>query len=107
VAPDTTLFQLYHRLIALRQAHQRLFVDGTVQWLRRDDANGVLVYARTLGEQRAVVAFNVSAVERAVAVPADGSYREAFPGNGAAPIVGGRLSATLPPGEARVWIRGE
>jgi cyclomaltodextrinase / maltogenic alpha-amylase / neopullulanase len=107
VAPDTALFQIYRRLIAMRKAHQRLFVDGTLQWLRRDDADGVLVYARALGEQRAVVAFNLSGEERTVTVPAQGRYREAFPGGGVPPIVGGALSATVPTGEARVWITAE
>ncbi len=52
------------------------------------------MYDRVLGDQRAVVAFNVSGEERTVTVPAEGRYREAFPGSGVPPIVGGALSAT-------------
>jgi glycosidase len=105
VAPDTALFRVYRELIALRRQHLRLFVDGSLHWLRTDDARGLLAYERVLGDQRAVVAFNVSDTPREISVAADGKYRIAFPAGGAATVAGGRLSAQLPPRSARVWIR--
>jgi glycosidase len=105
VAPDTALFRVYQDLIALRKQHLRLFVDGALNWLRTDDARGVLAYDRVLGNQRAIVAFNVSEVPQQISVPADGSYRVAFPADGTATVTDGNLLATVPAGSARVWIR--
>jgi glycosidase len=99
VEPDTALFRVYREVIALRKEHLRLLVDGSVTWLRTDDAGGLLLYARTLGDQQAVVAFNRSATPRQITLPTDGRYRLAYPS-------GGRTaSTTLPPQSARVWIR--
>jgi len=102
VAPDTTLFRVYRELIALRKQHLRLFVDGTVEWLRTDDGSRVLAYARVLGNDRAVVAFNGSDAPVPFALPADGKYRLAFPaGRGAT----GTDTVELPARGARVWVR--
>ena len=76
-----------------------------MNWLRTDDARGVLVYERVRGDQRAIVAFNVSDAPQKVAVPAKGSYRLAFPAGGTANVVEGKLNAKLPPRAARIWIR--
>ncbi len=105
VLPDTALLQVYRDLIALRKGHQRLFVDGAVHWLVTDDRRGVLVYDRVLGNQRAVVAFNVSDAAREISVPAGGGYRVAYPSDAAAVSSGGRLSAKLPARSAIVWMR--
>lgn len=102
VAPDTALFQVYRGLIALRKAHLRLFADGNVQWLVRDDTKGVLAYQRSLGAERAVVAFNISQEPRAFVLPTGGTYRQAWPGRSVP--VGKALRATLPPRSAVVWI---
>jgi hypothetical protein len=62
-------------------------------------------HRRVLGEQRAVVAFNISDAPREVSVAAaDGRYRVAFPAGGGLSVAGGRLAARLPPRAARVWI---
>ena len=105
VAPDTTLLRVYRELIAMRKAHLRLFVDGKLHWLRTDDARGVLVYERVLGDQRAVVAFNVSDSARDVSVPGDGPYRLVFPLDGRLNVAGGRIMDRLPGRSAAVWIR--
>jgi cyclomaltodextrinase / maltogenic alpha-amylase / neopullulanase len=102
VAPDTVLFRLYQELIELRKRHLRLFVDGSLRWLRTDDAAGVLAYERVLGDERAIVAFNVSDRARELALEGDGSYRQAYPA-GDAPVRGA-LRARLEPRSARVWI---
>jgi glycosidase len=60
VAPDTALFRVYRELIGLRKENLRLLVDGKLNWLLTDDQRGLLVYDRVLGDQRAIVAFNVS-----------------------------------------------
>ena len=72
VAPDTALFRVYRDLIALRKQHLRLFVDGTLNWLLTDDARGLLAYERVLGDQRAIVAFNVSDAPQEISLAADG-----------------------------------
>jgi cyclomaltodextrinase len=105
VVPDTALFRVYHDLIALRKDHLRLFVDGALHWLITDDARGLLAYERVLGNQRAIVAFNNSEVAHWVSLPADGTYRLAFPTGAAGTVATGRLEAQLPPRSAKVWIR--
>jgi cyclomaltodextrinase len=103
VAPDTALFRVYKDLIALRKQHLRLFVDGTLNWLDTDDARGVLVYDRVLGDQRAIVAFNASDEPQEIFVGADDMYHVAFPTSDSAIV--GTLTAVLPARTARVWIR--
>jgi glycosidase len=105
VAPDTALFRVYRELIAMRRQHVRLFADGALHWLRTDDARGLLAYERVLGDQRAVVAFNLSAAPQDVSLPAEGRYRVAFPEGGPVAVTEERLQARLPPRTARVWIR--
>ena len=105
VAPDTALFRVYRELIALRRRHLRLFVDGPLNWLHADDARGLLAYERVLGDQHAIVAFNVSDAPLEFSVAADGRYRVAFPAGGAVTVTDGAIRAQLPPRAARVWIR--
>jgi glycosidase len=106
VRPDTTLFRIHRDLIALRKRHLRLFVDGSLRWLRTDDARGLLVYERVLDDERAVVAFNVSDRPQELAVKAQGRHREAYPDDGEAVPVAGALRVRLAPRSARVWIAG-
>jgi glycosidase len=96
---------VYRELIALREQHLRLFVDGTLTWLLTDDKRGLLAYDRVLGRQRAIVAFNVSDTPHQVSVAADGRYRVAFPAGGMATVTDGKLKAQLAPRSVRVWIR--
>jgi glycosidase len=105
VAPDTALFRVYRELIGLRKENLRLLVDGKLNWLLTDDQRGLLVYDRVLGDQRAIVAFNVSETAQEISVPADGRYLVAFPAGEAATIADGTLKSQLPPREARIWIR--
>jgi cyclomaltodextrinase len=105
VAADTILRSVYRDLIAMRKQALRLFVDGTVEWLATDDTNGVLAYARELGEARAVVAFNTSDRAQMVSLTANGSYRQAWPATGQAVAATGTINATLPPRSARVWLK--
>lgn len=107
VMPDTAMFRIYQDLIALRKQHLRLFVDGALTWLVTDDAHGLLAYERVLGDQRALVAFNNSDLTQEVAVPADGSYRVAYPAGNPVRAAGGVFKASLPSRTARVWIRGD
>jgi cyclomaltodextrinase / maltogenic alpha-amylase / neopullulanase len=104
VRPDTALFRVYQDLIALRKEHLRLFVDGSLRWLRTDDAAGVLAYERVLDGQRAVMAFNVSDRPQELALEAEGRYREAFPGEGEVILSAGALKVRLEPRSAKVWI---
>jgi cyclomaltodextrinase / maltogenic alpha-amylase / neopullulanase len=104
VVPDTALFRVYQSLIGLRKRHLRLFVDGSLGWLRTDDDAGVLAYERVLGDQRAVIAFNISNEPRELAVKATGTYREAYPKEGEAIPAAGELKVRLEPGSAEVWI---
>ncbi len=105
VAPDTALFRVYRELVALRRQHLRLFVDGRVTWLLTDDARGLLAYERVLGDQRALVAFNVSEAPQEITVAAEGTYRGAYPAEGTVTAAAGKLTADLPPRSARVWLR--
>jgi cyclomaltodextrinase / maltogenic alpha-amylase / neopullulanase len=105
VVPDTTRFRTYQELIALRKAHLRLFTDGSLEWLLTDDAKGLLAYARLLGTERAVVAFNNSDARQELSLQVDGHFRQAFPAGDTLSTSDGKLSAKLPPHTARVWIQ--
>jgi glycosidase len=96
---------MYRELIALRKEHLRLFVDGSLKWLHTDDARGLLAYERGLGEQRAIVAFNVSDAPLEAALEAQGRYRLAFPAGGTVSPIGETLKVRLPPRSAMVWVR--
>jgi cyclomaltodextrinase / maltogenic alpha-amylase / neopullulanase len=104
VTVDSVRLNLYRQLIALRKDHLRLLVDGSLEWLRTDDTAGVLVYRRSLGDQRVVAGFNLSEKPREISLPADGAYRMVFPAGkpvtGAAPA-----TSVLPARSAQVWIR--
>jgi glycosidase len=104
VVPDTALFRVYRELIDLRRKHLRLFVDGSLQWLRTDDPRGVLAYERVLDGRRAIVAFNVADAPVRVSVPAQGQYQAAFPAGGPVTVTGGTLNASLPARSVMVWI---
>jgi glycosidase len=99
------LFRVYRDLIALRKGHLRLFVDGTLHWLITDDAQNLLAYERVLGDQRAIVAFNVSGSPRDISIAADGRYRLAFPMGAGVTVADGTLRAHIPPRSGMVWIR--
>ena len=105
VVPDTALLRVYRELIALRKQHLRLWVDGNLKWLLTDDARGLLAYARELGDQRAVVAFNNADTPQEIALPAEGGYRLAFPAGDAVRATGGTLHGRLAARTAQVWIR--
>ena len=105
VAPDKALFRVYQDLIALRKQNLRLFVDGVLNWLDTDDARGVLIYERVLGNQRAIVAFNTSNTPKIIGVAANGRYRRAYPAGHGAGLMWGTLRAELPARSGRVWIR--
>jgi cyclomaltodextrinase len=105
VAPDTALFRTYRELIALRKAHLRLFVDGTLNWLTTDDARGLVAYDRVLGDQRAVVAFNNSDAQRVVEVAGEGRYQSAYPAGPAVTSRDGRIRFTIPSRSSRVLVK--
>jgi cyclomaltodextrinase / maltogenic alpha-amylase / neopullulanase len=105
VSPDTTLFRIYQKLIAVRKQNLRLFVDGTLNWLVNDDKRGLLAYDRVLGNQRAIVVFNVSEQPQGVAVQVEGSFRSAYPVGDRPTIADGKLTAEIPAKAVRIWIR--
>ena len=104
VAPDTALFRTYQALARMRKGHLRLFVDGATSWLVTNDTTGALAYDRVLGDQRAVVLFNVSDTPGEVMVPAVGRYTRAFPGPDSV-LAEGSFIRALPARGAEVWIR--
>ena len=106
VAPDTALLRVYRDIIALRKGSLRLFVDGALNVLLTDDVRGLLAYERALGDQRAIVAFNVSGEVQTMTVEVmDGAYRAAFPSGDAVAAGNGSMTVELAPGTATVWIR--
>jgi cyclomaltodextrinase len=107
VAPDMELLRVYQDLVTLRTENLRLLVDGDLKYLLMDDASGLLVYQRSLGERRAVVAFNASGEVHDVMIEAaNGTWRAAFPRGGESiHVAEGSLAAKLPARTARVWIR--
>ena len=59
VSFDRDLYRHYQTLISLRRGHAALS-RGSFEPLVADDANGILVYRRTLGRDRVWVAFNLT-----------------------------------------------
>lgn len=100
VVPDTDLLRFYTSLAALRKEHLRLWVDGGMEWLASDDSSQVLVYRRALGDQAAVVAFNLSEEPRSVTLPGDGAWRVGF-FTGSGTVTG----SAVPARSAVVWLR--
>jgi len=110
VVPDMDLFATYQDLIALRKDNLNLFVDGDLTWLHVDDANGVLVYQRTLGDQVAIVGFNASEDPQEIVIEAaDGTWKVAYATGGLTggliDLRGGTLSGILPSLSAVVWMK--
>lgn len=106
VEPDTVLLEVYRDLIELRRQHIRLFVDGDLDYLLADDGRGLLAYERVLGDQRAVVAFNVSDQKQTVTIEAaDGAYRGALALGDVIEVRAGSLTVELDPVSAAVLIR--
>ncbi len=105
VVPDTALFRVYRDLIRVRKQHARLFADGTVKWLLTDDARQLLAYERVLGDQRAIVAFNLSGQAAKASVPGEGRYGAAYPRGESIAATGDTLRLSVPPRSAVVWIR--
>ncbi len=103
IAPDTALRRTYRELIALRRAHPRLFADGSVEWLRTDDTAQVVVYARRLGDEAAVVVLNAGDAPATVALPAGTRYSRAWPQGGTAVI--GDDTIVVPTRSANIWMR--
>ncbi|HWA16024.1 MAG TPA: alpha-amylase family glycosyl hydrolase, partial [Gemmatimonadales bacterium] len=102
VRPDTALFATYRDLIALRKAHQRLFVDGEVQWLVQDDQARLLVYRRTLGSEQAIVMLNASDQTQAIAIASPGTFKQAYPASSS--TASDTVKAVLQPLTAEVWV---
>lgn len=94
VEPDAALQSVYRGLIALRKAHLRLFADGALEYVTVNDHTRVLAYTRSLGGERALVAFNASDREQPFELP---------PGDWNA-LRGGAATSTLPPRSAHVWM---
>jgi hypothetical protein len=63
------------------------------------------VYDRVLGDQRAIVAFNVSDAPQEVSVEVEGSFRAAYPVGDRSTVADGKVGAGLPAKAARIWIR--
>jgi glycosidase len=108
VAQDLDLLETYRDLIAMRRAHARLFASGDVTWLEADDANRILAYRRTLGDEQVIVAFNASEDPMDFQVrAADGTWRLAFPADRGLEEqpTDGALQLRIAPLAAQVWIR--
>ncbi len=105
VAPDQSLRDFYRRLIAIRREHTDLFVDGSTRFLITDDAQGVLVYERSLGQQSALVFFNRSDEGRTVALELPpGEYHDALEPDSHYEVRREPLSVELPPRQARLLM---
>ncbi|HEX8298859.1 MAG TPA: alpha-amylase family glycosyl hydrolase, partial [Rubricoccaceae bacterium] len=66
VAPDADLVGFTAALARFRRAHAETLAHAPVEWLVRDDANGLLVYRRGRGADAVTVAVNVSDAEQSV-----------------------------------------
>jgi glycosidase len=105
VAPDTALLGVYRDLIALRKRHVRLLVDGTLNWLIRDDDRRLLAYERVLDGGHAVIVFNASDEPHELAVAATGTYRLGYPASDSVALADGSFPLRLPARTAQVWVR--
>ena len=105
VEPDMRLFALYQDLISLRNDNLRLFVDGDLEWLVEDDANGLLAYRRVLGDEMALILFNTSEDLQDVVVELEpGTWAEQLGGSRVLQVAG-ELRLELLPLNGTVWLR--
>ena len=105
VEPDMRLFALYQDLISLRNDNLRLFVDGDLEWLVEDDANGLLAYRRVLGDEMALILFNTSEDLQDVVVELEpGTWAEQLGGSRVLQVAG-ELRLELLPLKGVVWLR--
>ena len=105
VEPDMRLFALYQDLISLRNDNLRLFVDGDLEWLVEDDANGLLAYRRVLGDEMALILFNTSEDLQDVVVELEpGTWAEQLGGSRVLQVAG-ELRLELLPLNGVVWLR--
>ena len=114
VTPDPWLRGVYQRLIDLRQGRLRLFVDGDLEWVLTSDANRLLAYRRSLGDEQVIVAFNASEDPQEIDIPAeDGTWHTVYQTGrytegdvaGITDVASGTITARLAPLSARVWER--
>jgi glycosidase len=114
VVPDLWLRGVYQRLIDLRQGRLRLFVDGDLEWLLTNDADRLLAYRRSLGDQQVIVAFNASEDYAEIEISAeDGAWHTVYQTGrysegdvvGITNVASGTLASRFAPLSARVWVR--
>lgn len=80
VKVDTALLDYYKRLIAIRKSYADIFVDGSLTFPLADDASGVFVMSRQLGNDIVLVALNRSASTVEVSVPVPNGAGTSFRG---------------------------
>ena len=102
------LYQQLKALIALRKRYPSLR-RGNFQRLLADDTNGHYVFARTLGEEKIVVAMNAAPHQQKVEIPitplkwANGRVVYNLMDNTRHTISGRKLTLSLPPWSG-AWI---
>ena len=69
--PDLQMLQYYTSLTQLRNQNQA-FINGDLQFLLTDDANGTVAYGRKAGDDAAIVALNRSKQQRSLTIPVSG-----------------------------------
>ena len=101
-ADPESLWNTYKTLIELRKQHPVL-IDGQYEPLKNGSAD-ILTFARTNGEQRALVAVNLSPNREQLSVPVPANDGRLIYGNSDGHIEGGLLNSTLNGYETQVWV---
>ena len=102
--PQNAMLGFYKKLIRIRNANPVL-QSGAPTILASDDADKTFAYARTLGEQTAIIAVNRSGMEQFVDVPFAGAGRVADAlGGQTASVDKGRLKVKLAPLSAAILL---
>jgi len=105
---NVELYQWVKALIALRKRYPSLR-RGDFQRLLADDTNGHYVFARTLGEEKIVVAMNAASHQQNVEIPitplkwANGRVVHNLMDNTRHTVSSGKLTLSLPPWSG-AWI---
>jgi len=101
-ADANSLWNTYRNLIALRKMYPVL-IDGRYEPVANDSDN-ILTFIRSTGQQRALIAVNLSADSGNLSIPAAAKSGRLIYGTGAGDITKKIVNSTLSGYETQVWL---
>jgi cyclomaltodextrinase / maltogenic alpha-amylase / neopullulanase len=105
VSPDENLKMYYKHLIQMRKQYSSLFCDGSLEYLKADNSQNLLVYSRNLKDQEAIVILNFSAKRIQTDIPVKfDNYQTVLGKKNLISAENAMISLSLPAFSARIYI---